>query len=322
MKRKLIRRVILPLMLLTVGLNAISNPVAFSEIVYGTSAEQGAYDSGFEVYMANCTDQELMDLVRANCFSTGKIKEMLNRGRCLGYYETLKAEGWIPQDFVPTSMQSSSSSSTSNQTATSTSTTTEPEKTYTEAEIEAAWKETSRTEPTCTEVGVIKYKNTITGKTKSEEIPVIDHTYEVLEQIPATCTEEGKITYICTMCEDSYEEVIVKTEHDYQQTIQKEATCTEDGEALYVCAICGDSYTEVVSATGHTEGEWVVAKEADAFIEGERTLSCKICGEVLETETIPQTSAIPLPVVLGIGVVAVIGIGVGAVIFLRKKASH
>lgn len=317
MKKKILNRFIMFFMIIAVGTGAAYTGLSMSHSVYTSYPEPGGADGQVYLYLDNRTDEQMMQLIRANYFSRETVMEILNMGRCLGYYETLKAEGWIPQDFVPTSMQSSSNSSTSSQTSTSTPTT-EPEKTYTDEEIAAAWKETSRTEPTCTKAGVIKYKNSITGKTKTEEIPVIEHSYEVSEQIPATCTEDGKITYTCTMCEDSYEEVITKTEHDYQETSRTDVTCTEDGMATYVCVACEDTYTDAVSSTGHTEGEWTTTKEARAFTEGEKSVLCTVCGEVLETEIIPQTSAISLPAVLVIGVVAIAGV-IGVVILVKKK---
>lgn len=186
--------------------------------------------------------------------STSVLEDALNRGFCLEYVDLYKANDLIPQDFQP------GTSTTTEQTITDTSTSTtdtseQTEKTYSEVEIEAVWKETSRTEATCTEAGVIKYKNSITGKTKSEEIPTVDHDYEI---------------------------------------------------------------TEEISATGHTKGDWEVTKEAGAFTNGEKVLKCMVCGEVLETADIPQTSPVSLAAVIAISVATVAGIAVG-VLLLRKK---
>lgn len=327
MKKRTMTKIFFLICALFLSINTISNST-LSNIVYGDGAAyQGAHDGEFYAAMEYCTDEEMIYMVRTNCFSTGKIEEMLNMGRCLGYYETLKAEGWIPQDFVPSSMQTSSNNASSNttteQTTTGTSTSTadtstQTEKTYTDAEIEAAWKETSRTEATCIEAGVIKYKNSITGKTKSEEIPTVDHDYEIIEEILATCTEDGNVTYTCTMCGDSYSEEIEKLEHDYVETSRTEATCTEDGEVLYVCAECENAYADTLPATGHTKGEWDVTKDAGTFTKGEKVLKCTVCGEVLETADIPRTSPVSL-VVIVIGVVIVAGIGSGTAVFAKKK---
>ena len=111
-------------------------------------------------------------------------------------------------------------------------------------------------------------------------------------------------------------------------TITKEPTCTEQGEQVKKCTVCGDpAETEKVEATGHSpsgkweyyeEGkckkvqfctvcgdvaleqkdneieqtpsdEWVVTKEATCDHEGERVQYCKICGDPMNTEVIPQT---------------------------------
>lgn len=313
--------------LIMLVLTFVTTNTQYIHSVYSSYPTPGGADGGFYVMLECSTDEEMMAQIRANYYSASVIEEMLNMGRCLGYYETLKAEGWIPQDFVPTSMQTTSNNAStnteidqtiSNPTVNDVATSAEPEKTYTDAEIEAAWKETSRTEATCTEAGVIKYKNSLTGKTKSEEIPTIDHDYEITEEIPATCTEDGNITYTCTMCGDSYSETVEKAEHNYVETSRTEASCTEDGEVLYVCTECENAYTDTLPATGHTKGDWEVTKEAGIFSKGEKVLKCTVCGEVLETATIPQTSPIPLAAVIAISVATVAGIVVG-VFFLRKK---
>ncbi len=157
--------------------------------------------------------------------------------------------------------------------------------TYTQEQIDAAWEENSRTESTCVVAGSVVYKNSLTGATKSEELPL--------------------------------------AEHDYQETKHEEATCTQDGITVQTCSVCGDEVTETATATGHTAGEAVVTTAAGLFSEGEQITSCTDCGEVLTTEVLPQTCPLPLAAVIGIAVavVAAIAGGIFAFIKLKKKAA-
>ena len=140
----------------------------------------------------------------------------------------------------PTSSSGTSSSSSAKSTEPTSST---PE--YTEAEIEAAWEESDRTEPTCTSEGVITYTNSITGETK----------------------------------------------------------------------------TEVISALSHTEGEPEIIKKAGLFSEGKQTISCSACGELISTETIPQTCPLQLSAVVAICAGAIV-LTVGIFFFLKRRSAR
>ena len=68
-----------------------------------------------------------------------------------------------------------------------------------------------------------------------------------------------------------------------------ESTCTEQGFTTYTCSRCKDSYiADYTPAKGHTEGEWKVTKQPTLTEEGEKTLYCKECGQVIKTEAIPK----------------------------------
>ncbi len=132
---------------------------------------------------------------------------------------------------------------------------------YSQEDIDAAWTESERVESTCVKVGYISYTNSITGETKTEELPLADHKYA--------------------------------------ETERKEATCTEAGSITYTCEICGDTYTEEIPALGH-EYEWSTTKEATLFTPGEEQYVCKNCGDVSEAREIPATSPVPVAGVIGI----------------------
>lgn len=292
--------------------------------------EPGSKDD--QIYTACTMGREDIanEMVLAGGVSSGKAQEILNSGYCLQYMDSWKAAGKIPSDFTPASQKSSSSaSSTSSSDAPATATDnrgsdskksdTNSTKTYTDAEIDAAWKAVTTVDPTCATDGYTEYKNSLTGKTKQEAIPATGkHTYEVTDSTDATCTEAGSVTYTCSVCGDTYTEETDLAEHTYEVTETTDATCTEDGSTTYTCSVCGDTYEETIPATGHDDGEWTVTKSAGAFSTGTKELRCTVCGEVLDTETIPQTCPIPLFGVVAIVVIA--GGVIGRTISVVRKA--
>ena len=66
-------------------------------------------------------------------------------------------------------------------------------------------------------------------------------------------------------------------------------TCTEKGlsEGSH-CSVCNEVITAQteISALGHTDGEWVVEKEATCNTNGLRTKKCTVCGEEVASEDI------------------------------------
>jgi len=63
--------------------------------------------------------------------------------------------------------------------------------------------------------------------------------------------------------------------------------CTDFGHTTYTCSSCGYSYTDDFTAPAHTPGEWVTVQEADYEHPGRETLSCALCGELMEERKIP-----------------------------------
>ena len=253
--------------------------------------EAGSVDGQVETMISFNDWESINGYVLNGGISSGKAENVLNRGYCLQYMDSWKAAGKIPSDFTPASQKSSSSASstsssdapaaTADNSSDSKKSDTNSTKTYTDAEIDAAWKAVTTVDPTCATDGYTEYKNSLTGKTKQEAIPATGkHTYEVTETT--------------------------------------DATCTEDGSTTYTCSVCGDTYEETIPATGHDDGEWTVAKSAGAFSTGTKELRCTVCGEVLDTETIPQTCPIPLFGVVAIVVIA--GGVIGRTISVVRKA--
>ena len=146
-----------------------------------------------------------------------------------------------------------------------------------------------------------------------------EDTRKALDAANVKWGEEGKIVYTNSITGDVKEESIPAAGHDYEVTDTTEAACTEDGKNTYTCKVCGDAYEEAIPATGHTEGEWKVTREAGLFSTGSKEVTCEKCGEILDTEEIPQTCPLPLAAVIGIVVAVVVIIGVIVVLVRRRK---
>ena len=172
-------------------------------------------------------------------------------------------------------------SSKSDSTSTTKSTSEPSESKYTDEEIEAAWEETEKTPSTCIAEGSVTYKNSLTGETKTETIPITDiHAYELEERVDPTCTEPG---------------------YD-----------------IYTCSLCGESYKKEFDAKGHKRGEPVITKAPEFFREGESETYCSVCGELIETTTIPQTCPFPFAITIAFGAGAVVFV-LGVLSLLIKR---
>ena len=282
----------------------VDNPDGTSEIYFGESgldALQNPGNASSNSDTSTSTDNTTVETDNSN-------------------YDAGSSDNSVENTAVDNSATSSDNATVSNVNTASSETTAKTTKTYTDKEIANAWELVTTVDPTCTTDGYKEYKNSLTGKTKTEAIAATgEHTYEVTDSTDATWTEKGSITYTCSACGDTYIEETDMLEHTYEVTDTKDATCTEDGYTKYECTACGDSYEETTKATGHDDGAWVVTKEAGAFATGTKELKCTVCGEVFDTATIPQTCPIPLA-----GVVAIIAIGCGMVVgviiaAVRKK---
>lgn len=273
-------------------------------VIDGGEKTVGRNDADYTLFEGYGTDAEIYACIEDGYFSTPVIEKILNDGRCLGYVEQLKAEGWIPQDFTPAGSKSQNTSSAE-------------AKTETPAETSNETSTTDNKQPEKTEKNNKSETKTETKKEPTQE--EIDAAWEETERVEATCTEDGKIVYTNSITGDTKEESIPASGHDYEVTDTTEAACTEDGKNTYTCKVCGDSYEEAIPATGHTEGEWKVTKEAGLFSTGSKEVTCEKCGEVLDTEEIPQTCPLPLAAVIGIVVAVVVIIGVIVVLVRRRK---
>ena len=77
-------------------------------------------------------------------------------------------------------------------------------------------------------------------------------------------------------------------EHQYYKEITKRPTCVEEGERTCTCKLCGDSYVETIQTTNHKYTS-AVTKAATCTETGVKTVSCATCGDS-KTQVIAKTS--------------------------------
>ena len=82
-----------------------------------TSAYQPVRDGSKDDYWTSgsldgASDSLIADMASTGGFSAGVLMDILNHGYCLGYIDTWKAMGEIPQDFYPTGTSASNTQST------------------------------------------------------------------------------------------------------------------------------------------------------------------------------------------------------------------
>jgi hypothetical protein len=106
-----------------------------------------------------------------------------------------------------------------------------------------------------------------------------EHDWKVTE-IPATCTAEGKKVSVCQVCGTEKEETIAALGHDWDETIKKAATCKEEGLINRICKRCNTAEANVkIPKLAHEWDEGKITKEATKEAKGEKTFTCKLCGE-------------------------------------------
>lgn len=109
------------------------------------------------------------------------------------------------------------------------------------------------------------------------------HNYSRFVSKNPTCTEAGEDMYICSVCHDTY---LVPTQalgHNFVGEVMYEPTCTKKGVTEYTCTRCSEVSYQAIPAKGHTEGEWVVAREPKKGETGLTELHCAECNEVISS---------------------------------------
>ena len=98
-----------------------------------------------------------------------------------------------------------------------------------------------------------------------------------------TCTESGLARFVCNLCEETKVDINLEAlGHNEVVDNAIEATCTKTGltEGSH-CDICSEVLVrqEVIPVLEHEWNEGIVTFEPVKGVEGEKTFTCKICGE-------------------------------------------
>ena len=139
------------------------------------------------------------------------------------------------------------------------------------------------------EEGEKTYTCKVCNETKIEKIPKLvkeEHTKHTGGT--ATCIKKA----VCEVCGKEYGE-LDKNNHSLTTTHkinEKTATCKEEGytgDILYDCCNAEKEKGTVIAKLEHKFNDGIITKEATYEQEGEKTYSCKVCGET-KTEKIPK----------------------------------
>lgn len=196
---------------------------------------------------------------------------------------------------------------TEDQTQTATSATAEHTHSYTPTIVK---------DPTCTEVGQMRYRCSC-GDFYMEPIATLEHKAGDWVTIrEATTTASGLKQQRCTRCGSVLKEEVIpmltpaktndKTSdsskdknkdknkkdkdnhvHSYIAAVTTEPTCTKDGVMTYTCT-CDSTYTASIPATGHPSRQTIVT-EATCTEPGTIICSCAECKTIIS-----QDSTLPL----------------------------
>ena len=155
-------------------------------------------------------------------------------------------------------------------------------------------------EATEEEPGVKTFTCTTCKETRTEEIPVLEHTHTFTLKVAedkylakaATCTSAA-VYYTSCRCGEAGTETFESGDplpHSFTKYVSdNNATCTEDGMKTAVCDLCGvakNTVKDAGSAKGHAWDEGVVTKEATEEEPGVKTFTCTTCNAT-HTEEIP-----------------------------------
>lgn len=100
----------------------------------------------------------------------------------------------------------------------------------------------------------------LSGETESTavEITLEDHTFGSWTQVESpSCTDKGSIKRVCTICGFTETADVDPTGHEWEEeyTVDKAATCTEAGSKSIHCKNCDAvKDSEIIPAAGHTAG--------------------------------------------------------------------
>lgn len=116
------------------------------------------------------------------------------------------------------------------------------------------WEVIEEIPATCIEEGMRKSICSECHKEMVETIPLSDHPFERIEFVRNSCVSDGHIRVRCPVCSEELEIVLPK-DSEKHSLVEKSiipVTCSDDGLVVYECEICGYSEQKVIQATGHS----------------------------------------------------------------------
>ncbi|MDD6012829.1 MAG: fibronectin type III domain-containing protein [Oscillospiraceae bacterium] len=149
---------------------------------------------------------------------------------------------------------------------------------------------------TCTEPGATAGKQcTVCGLVYEgcEPIPAIGHKPVDDPAVPATCTTDGLTAgQHCSVCNATIvsQYKIKAYGHQWVVTKKVEANCATGtpGSVEYKCSLCAETKSDVIPAA-HTPSEtYKTIKAATCTEDGTAVSTCKVCGAVDVTVTLPK----------------------------------
>ena len=144
------------------------------------------------------------------------------------------------------------------------------------------------TDPDCTTQGIKTFTCSECYETRTEKIAALGHKEVKIDAVEATCTDDGLTEGIyCSVCnkEIKKQKVIPAKGHDWNEgKITIAPTCTEKGEKTYTCKTCGEFNIEEVNERGHSWDDGEVASEPTCTEKGEVIVKCTICDETKTEE--------------------------------------
>ncbi|MBR3108770.1 MAG: hypothetical protein IKH30_16540 [Clostridia bacterium] len=138
---------------------------------------------------------------------------------------------------------------------------------------------------TCSDPPTYQYTCTICGakKTVVEGTTNGQHVWgEWIVDSQATCTTAGARHRQCQLNVHHTEtQTIAALGHELQWRITIPATCSSTGTREQYCTRCGQVInTEVIPQGSHVWGAWTIIRQPTCFDPGEQTHTCTLCGTV------------------------------------------
>ena len=135
-------------------------------------------------------------------------------------------------------------------------------------------------EASCTEKGVKTYTCTKCGKTQTEEIPALGHSWGTPSYYWSSDNLSVTARRTCSHDANHEESETVNT----VPHVSKEPSCLELGETTYTATFVNSAFVKQsktitnLAALGHNWGEWIVTTAATVDHDGVETRTCSRCG--------------------------------------------